>query len=169
MRPFSSFIVILFIVCTSHSWGQSDSTLLYQRIPKWAQTVLSTNELFKNYTIIDSINPFYFEADFTGDGTVDIVFMVRHNLSDKVGLFIINGGKNIAFVLGAGKDIGMGDNIAWCDKWFVYRDKFIYNFDARKKKLTLKYPAIEIQKNDQRSIILYWDKRKYKTAIKNVP
>lgn len=118
--------------------------------------------------MVDSINPFYFEEDFTGDEIIDIVFMVKNKQSGKFGTFIINGGKNIAFVMGAGKPIGLGTNVSWCDKWYVYRHKSIYNFEAKKKKVPLRTPGIELKKSEEKSIVIYWDKRRYKTAIKNV-
>lgn len=149
--------------------AQADSTYIPNNTPSWAKTVLASSELYKNYSIIDTINPFYFEGDYTSDGLIDIAFIVRNKQSDEVGTFIINGGKNISFVLGAGKPIGIGTNINSCDRWFVYREKYIYNFNARKKKTPLKHTSIEFPKTDQRSIIVYWDKHKYKTAIKDIP
>ncbi|MFT5777446.1 MAG: hypothetical protein ACI837_000378 [Crocinitomicaceae bacterium] len=148
--------------------AQSDSSLLYKRIPLWAQKALERSELISNYTIVDSINPFYLEDDFNGDGEVDIVFFIEQKLSKEAGVFIINGGKNIGFVLGAGKPIGMGSTISWCNQWFVYRARSIYNFDARQKKLLIKANGIELRKTEDKSIIIYWDRRTYKTAIKKV-
>lgn len=159
---------LLFIYSCNLSHAQSDSTDINEHIPEWASQVLESNSLFRGYTIIDSINPFYFEDDFTGDEIIDIAFVVRNKLSGEVGTFIINGGKNVCFVMGAGKPIGMGNSIAWCDNWFVYRNKYVYNFTARKKKFPLKHPALEFRKTDERSVIVYWDRRRYKTAILNV-
>lgn len=163
------FLIVICFSFTNPLFAQSDSSLLQSRIPKWAIPVLESNELFQNYTIIDSMNPFYFEADYTGDGVIDIALMVKSNVSGEVGIFIINGGKNICFVMGAGKPIGIGTDISSCDRWFVYRDKYIYNFNARKKKFPIKHPGLEFPKMENRSIIVYWDKRKYKTYISYTP
>ncbi|MDG1333726.1 MAG: hypothetical protein P8P74_15420 [Crocinitomicaceae bacterium] len=145
-----------------------DSTEYNKHIPEWASKVLESDNLFQSYEIIDSINPFYFEADFTGDEKIDIAFIVKSKLSGDVGTYIINGGKNVSFVMGAGKPIGMGNSIDWCDNWFVYRKKYIYNFTATKKKFIIQNPALEFRKTDERSIVVYWDKRRYKSAILNV-
>ena len=166
MNKFVLFAIATFLyISTSHA---QDSTEFNKHIPEWASRVLQSDNLFKNYAIIDSINPFYFEDDFTGDDIIDIAFIVKNKLSGEVGTFIINGGKNVSFVMGAGKPIGMGNSIDWCNNWFVYRNKFVYNFKAKKKKFPIKNPALELRKTEERSIIVYWDRRKYKTAILNV-
>lgn len=154
-------ISILLISLNSLS---QDSTLNV-RIPEWARNVLENNELIDNYEIVDTINPFYFEADFTGDELIDIAFLVKGKLNNQVGVFIINQGKNKAFVLGAGKSIGMGTNVSWCNNWFVYRKKHVYNFSKKKVKISLKNPAIQLVKDENTSIIIYWEKKRYKTAL----
>lgn len=164
----STITLLFFLYCSMITWSQADSALTHNRIPGWAQKVLSNSELFNNYAIIDSINPFYFEDDFNADDQIDIVFIVKHKLTGDVGTFIINGGKNVCFVMGAGKPIGIGDNIDWCNQWFIYRDKAIYNFSGKKIKTVIRTPGIELRESENKSIIIYWDRRKYVTAIKNV-
>src|SRR3989344_4520993 len=131
----------------------TNNSLLSKRIPAWVKTVIEKSEVAKNYTIIDSINPFYLEVDLTGD-----------KLDGKKGVMIINRGKNVLFVLGGGKDIGMGDNVNWCNRWFVYRDKGIFD-GVGKKKASLKYPAIRLEKSDRLSLYIYWSGKKYKTYV----
>ena len=155
------------LIFTVHFVSAQDSTL-YQRIPEWVRPVLEKSEIMKNYVIQDDINPFYLEADFNGDEVVDIVFMVEHKLEKKRGVAIVNRGNNNIYILGAGKDIGMGTDISWCSTWFVYRDKWIYNFNDRKKKFMLRLPGIEIVKSEKTSSVIYWDKRRYKTYIKHI-
>jgi len=149
------------------SFSQVDS-LIYSNTPTWARPVVFESELMKNYVLDYSRNPFYLEADFNGDGLIDIAFFVKSKLEGKTGILIVNQGKNVGFVLGAGKDMGMGSDIFWCKTWYVYREKFIFNFKDKKKKFLIYYPAIELVKTDDTSLVIYWDKKRYKTHIKNL-
>ncbi len=161
-------LVITQLICSSTGLSQTDSTLTYERIPTWAQEALERSELFDNYLLLSDVNPFYFEDDFNDDDQTDIVFLVKHKLTGAVGTFIINGGKNLCFVMGAGKPIGLGDNVDWCDQWFIYRDHAIYNFDSKKVKTVIRTPGIELRKSTNKSIIIYWDRRKYIACVKSV-
>jgi len=97
-----------------------------------------------------------------------LLFFVKNNFNKKTGVLIINGGKNVPFILGAGKDIGIGSDLFWCDRWFIYRKKFIYNFRDKKKKFTLKLPGLEVVKKEHTSVVVYWDSRRCKTYIKDI-
>lgn len=157
----SSFIFVL------SSSAQTDSLIL-SNTPEWVRSVLFESSLMQNYVLDESRNPFYLEADFNGDGLVDIAFFVKSKMEGREGILIVNRGKNIGFVLGAGKDIGMGSNISWCDTWYVYRDKFIYNFKDKKKKYIIYNPGLELVKTENTSLVVYWDKKRYKTHVKNL-
>ncbi len=139
-------------------------TLLDLRIPAWVKPIIEKSEVAKNYTINDTLNPFYLEADFTGDKLDDIVLFVESKFDGKKGVMIINRGKNLLFVLGAGKDLGMGDHINWCNRWFIYRDKGLFD-GLGKRKATLKYPAIRIEKSERINLYIYWSGKKYKTYV----
>lgn len=161
-------LILLSILLQTGLFAQSDSLNLKERIPGWANKVLDNSELYGNYSIIDTMNPFYFEDDFNGDDVIDIVFMVRHNLTGASGTFIINGGKNLCFVMGAGKSIGIGYSVDWCKKWFIFRDRAIYNFSGKKIKTVIRTPGIELRQSEDTSIIIYWDRRRYLAAVKSV-
>ena len=162
----SGILLITFIIC-SNLYGQVDS-LMIERIPTWVRHVVFKSSLMENYTLDTSRNPFYLEADFNDDGLVDIAFFVKSKIEGKTGVLIVNKGKNIGFILGAGKEIGIGSDIFWCNVWFVYRDKYIYNFKDKKKKFTIENPGLEIVKDEKTSIVIYWDKKRYRTHIKNL-
>lgn len=158
-------LLICLMICVNTVNAQQDSlkaVLLQKRIPAWVKPVIEKSEVAQNYSIIDSINPFYLEVDLTGDKLDDIVFFVRNKFDGKKGVMIINRGKNLLFVLGAGKDIGMGDHVNWCNTWFVYRDRGLFDGVGR-KKATLKYPAIRLEKSEKISLFIYWSGKKYKT------
>ena len=77
-------LIFFLVFCFGHSKAQ-DSTLLEQRIPKWAFDVISRSEMMKSYEISDEINPFYLEADFNGDDEIDIALFIRDKYSDQNG------------------------------------------------------------------------------------
>jgi hypothetical protein len=159
------FAFSIFFVCVP---SRAQDTLTVKRIPAWANSVLENSSIASNYKVSDKINPFYLEADFNGDELMDIVFFIESKTDGKHGIVIINRGTNNIFVLGAGKDLGMGSDISWCNTWFVYRDKWIYNFNDKKKKFSIRYPGIEIVKSETTSAVVYWDGRRYKTYIKRI-
>lgn len=162
-------ILLLLVSLLFHATIQAQDsvkevTLLDLRIPAWVKPIIEKSDVAKNYTINDTLNPFYLEADFTGDKLDDIVLFVESKFDGKKGVMIINRGKNLLFVLGAGKDLGMGDHINWCNRWFIYRDKGLFD-GLGKRKATLKYPAIRIEKSDRINLYIYWSGKKYKTYV----
>lgn len=137
--------------------------LLEKRIPEWVKPVIAKAEIEKTYTISDTINPFYLEADFNGDKQEDIAFYVINKLDGKSGVLIVHRGTNIHYILGAGKDFGMGDSMPWLKIWSVHREKSIKSFIHEKKPMSIKYPAIRLVKSDEISAYFYWTGKKYKT------
>lgn len=160
--------LLIFISLISTTMVNAQDSTFYLHTPSWAGKVVRNSELAKGYEFLRDVNPFYFEEDFTGDGVQDIAFLVKEKLSGKRGVFIVNGGKNVSFVLGAGKDIGMGTDISWSERWFVYRDEWIYNFNDKKKKFRIEYPGVEVVKSETTSVVIYWSGRAYKTYIKHI-
>lgn len=137
--------------------------LLEKRIPEWTRPIVSKSEIKDNYYISDTINPFYLEADFNGDKLVDIAFYIVSKVDGKSGILIIHRQTNIHFIIGAGKDFGMGDNMSWVKVWSIHREQSIRSFTNEKTQLSLKYPAIRIVKSDEISAYFYWTGKKYKT------
>lgn len=166
MKVITLVLTGITLVFTQSFAQLSDS--MKMKTPSWVLPILEKSELMKGYEVLDRMNPFYFEDDFNDDGFLDIVLFVKSKLSGKEGVVIVNGGKNVPFIFGAGKEIGMGSDIQWCEQWFIYRDKFIYNFDDKKKKFIISHHGIEIVKSESTSVIIYWDKRRYKTHIKHI-
>lgn len=155
-------IVGLALFCALWFTGsaQIDSTLMLN-IPYWVRSVLEKSELVQKHIILDEFNPFYLEADFNGDKETDIAFFVENKIDHSKGVLIINKGKNVAYVIGAGTTTEMGANLSWGKRWFVHRDKYLSN--NGKKKLIIKYPAIQLMRSETSSLIIYWTGKKYKT------
>ncbi len=121
-----------------------------------------------NYVVIGKVNPFYLEEDLNGDDLSDIVFWVKLKAGRQEGLAILHRGNNDLYIVGAGKDMGMGSDISWSNRWFVYRDQWVYNFNDKKKKFMLPHPGIEIVQSEKTSVVIYWDKRRYSSYIKHI-
>jgi len=137
--------------------------LLEKRIPEWVKPVIEKAKLYNTYTISDTINPFYLEGDFNGDRQEDIALYIVSKIDGKSGILIIHRVTNLYYILGAGKDFGMGDDMSWVKVWYVHRNKTIKSFTHEKDEMTLKYPAIRIVKTDNISAYFYWTGKKYKT------
>ena len=137
--------------------------LLEKRIPAWVKPVIERAGINESYYISDTINPFYLEADFNGDRVEDIALRIVNKTDGKNGILIVHGQTNVHFILGAGKDFGMGDDMSWVKIWYVHREKSIKSFTNEKQEMALKYPAIRIVKTESISAYFYWTGKKYKT------
>lgn len=146
------------------SFSQVDTALIQNNIPAWVKPVLEKSEMALKHQILTDFNPFYFEADFTGDGQVDIAFFVENKIDKTKGVMIINNVKNLVYVIGCGTATDMGVSLSWTKRWFIYRNRYIMN-DGNKKKITLKTPAIQLIRSDTNSLVIYWNGKKYKTFI----
>ncbi|MNJ90652.1 hypothetical protein D3C87_82870 [compost metagenome] len=161
-RPFC--LVIWLILVHSYGFCQPDTNLINNNIPNWVKPVLEKSEMAQKHQILTDFNPFYFEADFTGDGQVDIAFFVENKIDKTKGVMIVNNVKNLAFVVGCGTATDMGTSLSWTKRWFIYRNRYVMN-DGNKKKITLKLPAIQLMRSDTDSLVIYWNGKKYKTFV----
>ncbi len=140
-----------------------EEILLAARIPEWVMPIIEKNSLQKLYIISDTINPFYLEADFNGDKEVDIALFMISKETGKAGILIIHRKTNMYYVLGGGKDFGMGDSMSWVKNWNVFRGKNLTSLAGGSKIVALKNPAIRIYKTEDISAYFYWAGKKYKT------
>jgi hypothetical protein len=149
---------------SSGTYAQQDSTLLENNMPEWVKPILEKSEIAQNHTILTGFNPFYFEADLTGDNYVEIAFYVENKLDHSKGVMIVNNVKNLVFIIGCGNPTEMGSSLSWTKRWFVYRDKVIMNRGSN-KKVMLKYPALQLIGEGNSTLVIYWSGKKYKTFI----
>lgn len=158
--------LLLFICCFIHSsYGQTTSdSLMMENIPDWVRPILEKSELAQKHHILETFNPFYLEADFNGDKLDDIAFFVENKIDHTKGVLIINKGKNLVFIIGCGTQTDMGSSLTWAKRWFVYRNKSLWN-NGTNKKASLKSPAIQLIRNEKDSMVIYWTGRKYKTFM----
>lgn len=158
--------LLIWGICFSHTLhAQSDSVIL-ENMPNWVRPVLEKSEFAKKYTIRTDFNPFYFEEDFNGDRVPDVAFIVENKVDHTQGIMIVNNVKNLIFVVGASGQTEMGSNLSWMIRWFVYREKTLRN-TVDKKTVQIKYPGIQLIRNENNSLVIYWTGRKYKTFARN--
>jgi hypothetical protein len=138
------------------------------KLPDWVRRNLDRNNSGINLTIEESVNPFYLEADFNGEGKLDIALFVRNKDNEKTGIWILHGEDRDSHLVGAGIKIEKLDSFDWMDIWKVYRYKtaektiFTDNFDIAGSE-TVKLPniAISVSQSEGASNLIVWDGKKY--------
>ena len=161
----TQFILLLFTCFSYTSFSQINAdSLTMENIPEWVRPVLEKSELAQKHQILQNFNPFYLEADFNADKQDDIAFFVENKIDHTKGVMIINKGKNLVFIIGCGTQTDMGSSLTWAKRWFVYRNKSLWN-NGTNKKASLKSPAIQLIRNEKDSMVIYWTGRKYKTFM----
>jgi hypothetical protein len=119
--------------------------------------------------VIGDINPFYLEADYNGDGHLDIAFLVKNRSNQKRGILIIHGKLNESYLLGAGNSFeDKGDDWNWLEVWQVYRSKtaevttFTDTFDIDgSETVELKNTAIYVSMSESAGNLLMWNGTEY--------
>jgi len=86
-----------------------------EELPSWA--IKAFNEkLSARYELFQKTEPPFFAGDFNGDGRSDVALLIQERTTGKVGIAILESGKNQFKILGAGKSFGNGgDDFSWMD------------------------------------------------------
>lgn len=120
------------------------------------------------FNIKEDINPFYLEADFNGQGELDVAICITEPSTKKQGILIQHGEDRTFYVLGAGQIFNEMDNFNWMDVWKVYREKtaeqttFTENFDIEgSETVTLTNIAIQVASSESSYNLITWDGTKY--------
>lgn len=140
-------------------------TLLEKRIPAWVKPIISKAEWCNKYSISDTINPFYLEADFNGDKQVDVALFIINKENNKAGIMIVHRLTEKINLIGAGDDFGMGDDMVWVNVWSTYREKEVRSYMNGRQVLALKNPAIKIMYNENMAAYIYNKGKRYKTFV----
>jgi len=90
-----------------------------EELPSWA--IKAFNEkLSARYELFQKTEPSFFAGDFNGDGRSDVALLIQERTTGKVGIAILESGKNQFKILGAGKSFGNGgDDFSWMDVWSI--------------------------------------------------
>lgn len=144
---------------------------IQERLPEWflKMKLLDGLKIHKEYELDNRLNPLYLEADFNGDGNIDIAIPIKQKKTDKVGFAIIHGQTNEIFIIGAGTEVknGLSDNMSYIDIWKVNREKnnepgLDENGDVDKNgPLILMNPSMQVEKSEVGGGQIYWNGTEY--------
>jgi len=150
--------------------NQSEFYIL-ERLPEWfiEQSSLTGIDFRENYIIDNRLNPLYLEADFNGDGTLDIAISIRQKTSGKFGFAIVHGESNEVFIIGAGTKVsnGLSDDMTYIDIWDINRKKINEaglneeTGTGERGELILSNPSLQIEKSGLGGGQIYWNGNQY--------
>ncbi|HEY2582871.1 MAG TPA: hypothetical protein VGI43_13745 [Mucilaginibacter sp.] len=159
-------LISFFILTSTQVHAQSP-------IPVWFVTSFKQLKLEQKYETSGYIKPSFLQADFNGDGIMDIAALVIEKKTKKKGILLIYGKSNQYFVFGAGTNFGNGsDDFKWARGWRVYNSKIAYEttfnedgdiLGAKKIKLSRKaFYIYDLEDGEPNSGgIIYWNCKKY--------
>jgi hypothetical protein len=155
-------ILILFVFIGYESHAQVSSPRL---IPTWFMESFENLELDQTYSIGAFLKPIFLEADFNGDGNVDVTTALLRKDNLKHGLLIIFKDSSQFYVFGAGIHFGPGgDNFDWADFWEINNDSlthettFLSNGDIdESREIVLENPAISIREDEGSGGLIYFN------------
>jgi len=144
---------------------------IQERLPEWLlkTDILIGSKLKNEYVFDNRLNPLYLEADFNGDGHIDIAIPIKQTKTTKVGFAIIHGQTNDIFIIGAGTKVknGLSDNLSYIDIWKVNRQEtnepgLDENGDIDKNgPLILNNPSMQVGKSEVGGGQIYWNGNEY--------
>ena len=153
-----------------NDFSTSDYYILERLPDRFLESDIMNDLKLKNeYKIENRMNPLYIEADFNGDGNLDIALPIRQIGTNKVGFAIIHGKSDEIHIIGAGTNVknGLSDDMNYIDIWKVNRDKINEpgleenTGTGEKGELILENPSLQIEKSEVGGGQIYWNGKKY--------
>lgn len=134
-------------------------------LPPEAGLALASPPLAETLSVSFHVNPFYLNADFDGDGTLDTAVLVRETATQTVGIAVVHGGSKPVVVVGAGvgfaNDEAPSDDLAWMDAWQVYERGPVEEGVEAGPPPVLRGDAILSIKSEAASGLIYWTGEQY--------
>lgn len=153
-----------------NDFRQSDY-YIHERLPRWLWKMdfISDMTLKGKYKIENRMNPLYLEADFNGDGHLDLALPIRDIETGKKGFAIIHGGTEVISILGAGLKIknALSEDLDYVDIWKINRLNINEpgleenSGTGAKGELILQNPSLKIEKSELGGGLIYWDGQEY--------
>ncbi len=167
-----AFTLILFTILVIVSNAQTLTFIDYklrESLPDWL--MFSTEQIKPERAVcVDGgLNPFYLEADFNGDSSLDIALFVKEKTTNKKGILIIHGQSFKTYLIGAGESFAhVGDDFKFLEIWKIYRENdvalTVFSDDgdiAGNKMIKIDLPAIMVASSESSSNLIIWEKNKY--------
>ncbi len=143
-----------------------------ERLPDWlrADNPLTNRLEYKTkYAIDDRMKPLYLQADFDGDGYLDIAVPIKNKQTQSLGFAIVHGNTRKVHIIGAGVQIknGNGNNLDFIDLWQISREKsYEPGVDENtgtgpEGELIIDLPTLQIEKSEIGGGQIYWNGEEY--------
>ncbi|MGV7225170.1 MAG: hypothetical protein ACQ9MH_27090 [Nitrospinales bacterium] len=140
---------------------------LYENCPN--NLLINAAEPENNLTVVGNINPFYLQADFDGNGLVDLALIIKDSKTGKQGILIIHSETKNCYQIGGGINFGNGgDNWTWMDVWKIYAhktaEKTIFSSDndiVEKETVRIQNTGIQVASSEGTANLITWDGNKY--------
>lgn len=144
---------------------------ILEELPTWfvkSQTIDGLG-FMTDFVIENRMESIYLEADFNGDGEMDIAIAIRQIATNKGGFAIVHGGTNEAFIIGAGTKVknGLSDDLDFYDLWQINTQRINEagvdeeTGTGDKGELILDHPSLRLEKSDLGGGQIYWDGKQY--------
>jgi len=144
---------------------------IYERLPDWflKTKILNGIKLKNDFKLDNRLNPFYLEADYNGDGNIDIAIPIIEIKTEKVGFAIIHRKTNDIYIIGAGTKVknGLSDDMSYIDIWKVNREKINEagleenTGSGKKGELIIENASLQIEKSEVGGGQIYWNGNEY--------
>ncbi|WP_044001261.1 FG-GAP repeat protein [Hymenobacter swuensis] len=142
------------------------------QLPAWVQTAWQQADLERTYVCSTYLQPSILQADFNGDGKLDVAIPVARRASSSRGLVIFHQGQSKPFILGMSGKIGAelpGASFDWASQWKLYTKRTTFEVTTDRngdisgtRPIKLHYPAIEFKSDESGGGLLYWTGRTYR-------
>ncbi len=140
-------------------------------LPAWAQAQWAQAGLNKTFERKAYAKPGFLQADFNGDGKIDVAILVARLATRSRGIIILHQGQAVPHVLGTSLNTNQGiikGDLSWVNHWRLYRgprtDEVLFNPDGDlldTRTVRLKRPTIELTKEEQGGGMIYWNGKRY--------
>jgi hypothetical protein len=163
-------VILLFLLMPTFSQKlEFQDFELRENLPRWIMFDIEKVNIKDSLVVNRDLNPYFLEADFSGDGQLDIALSVSNIINNKRGILIIHGNSLSSFQIGAGIQFGNGgDDFNWMHVWQLYRKKVAYrtifteDFDIEgEQEIKLTNTAISVANNESASNIIAWIDNEY--------
>jgi hypothetical protein len=110
-------------------------------LPEWAKKEFEKKGLKEKFELADFIRPAQLEADFNGDGRMDIAFLVVEKQSGKKGIIILHQNDPVVYQLGAGSAFGDGgEDFAKMQAWSIAEDVEVRRNERIRRGIEVSFP-----------------------------
>jgi hypothetical protein len=140
-------------------------------LPAWAEARWKQAELSKSFSFATYAKPSYLQADFNGDGKLDVAVLITRRATGSSGILIFHQDQPTHYVVGTGSNTStnmLHSNFEWVDYWNLFTKASTLEtlFDksgdiSGERTIQLKHSAIEIGKEETGGGMIYWNGKKY--------